>query len=476
MLNPAGRRMVQDARAAHARQFAWSRMPSERELRRRAEIPAGTKEPSALTAMLGTFAPDFWDEGGSQTVDIYMSAGPRGANYGDADFRTCGHLNIATCSLYRVRYNLLTRTVVEWEVVSPAASGGFSCMENGVPGYYGTSEPAVSPEGRLVATRRCHRADASAISASIQVWDNDGTPGPAVFHGRGTEVPQYGNWLSEDWVIFNKSSGDEKSVWLVGPWPDFDHGPAAELGPDAGVEVSYQDPNVSHNAADAASREARIVTFGGAGGELIPRVVGMFGERERAFDLPQTIDGADFTQCHHPAWRPDGQQILCTRIQSAEVTDDGYKMSRLFGFTYDGASLWTDPTALVEFLSPEDFNSMFPAPAAAPNGLFPPKNEGAPAGTCAGYVWKYAEWCGSERFLIATVFCTDAAGPDVPDFQAIASRVVLIDLYADTATTAAYTDLTGIIEALEGLEADVEPGSFDGVFATCGAVPAIEEV
>lgn len=457
--------MIESSRAQHARQFAWGRMPSEGELRRRAEIPAGTKEPLALTAMLGSSAPDIWDDGASTGVDIYMSAGPRGTNYGAADFRTCGHLNTATCSLHRIRMNLLTGRVVEWTLVSPAVGGGFSCVDegNGLPGYYGTTEPALSPEGRLVATRRCHRADASAISASIQVWDNDGTAGPSVYWGGGTQTPQYGNWLTDDVVLYNRHGSSGSSVWAVGSWPDFIDPLGPMLGPAASDSDSFQDPNVSHNAVDAVGTEPRIVTFGGVGGELIPRVVGMLGEREHAFDLPQHLGGADFTQCHHPAWRPDGEQILCTRIQEAEVID-GYDVSRLYGFTYDGASLWNDPSALVEFLSPEDFNSMFPWPTAAPKGLFPPRDDSALAGTCAGYVWKYAEWCGSERFLIATVFCTDADPFGLP-FQALASRVVLIDLHADTATTAAYTDLTAIIERLE----HAEPGSYDGAFATCGA-------
>lgn len=184
----------------------------------------------------------------------------------------------------------------------------------------------------------------------------------------------------------------------------------------------------------------------------------------------------------HPAWSPSGEKILCTRYQDAEevianhlvvppIGTVTYGLRRLFVFEWDGSG-WVPSGAdaegvagaLVEVLVDAAFDRISVDSSGVALGLFPPRADDDPSGAgCATYVWKFAEWCASERFVVSTVYCTDnAQAGDV----ALHSRVVLIDTLTSGAADG-YTDLISVIEDATG----VSRGTYSGAFAACATVP-----
>ena len=191
-------------------------------------------------------------------------------------------------------------------------------------------------------------------------------------------------------------------------------------------------------------------------------------------------------ECHHPAWSPDGTRILCTRYQAAEhIIGDtqtvgvtvNYDVRRLYQFEWDGTRwvryrgttfLAPAPGAMVEALTGSEFNLITRDTGGTTLGLFPPRtDDGKLAEGCGAYVWKFAEWCASSRYLVATVYCTDNSSSEegIP----LNSRVVLIDT-ENTGSHLGYTDLVTIIEYWLDAGGTTYLGTYSGVFSTCTPV------
>lgn len=427
-------------------------------------------------------------------VDIYLSAGPHD-NYGfpmPVNYRSCNQDDTANCTLYRVRWDHQTNTGVV-TVVERATSVSIGAATLDV-GYV---QPAVSPDGRwllyiAVATLQ-DGSGRHAISSSIVLNRPKGGAHATLYtRAAGANQPQYPAWLG-DYVpdptsIWDTSSG-VPYLWnsatgagafdTATVWKHFDMGflnlDLPVLGPGglstATQQTSFEDGNVHQNVADRGG--PGLVTFGGAISpptptEHIPQVSDLDGGNLVQVDIASSTPA--LTECHHPAFNKSGDAILCTGQEPAEdfgILDSGslQHRRRLHSFSWNGAA-WADGAPLVGALSAADFESI--ATDKAGNvlpGVFPEQALPGSLDKCRNYVWKFAEYCGSDRYVVATVYCTDSS--DSPQYRQIRnSRVVLIDLDADddiVGTPAAYHDLTGWIEDFESAQA----GTFNAVFSTC---------
>lgn len=417
-----------------------------------------------------------------EEVDIFLSAGPREGEPGDAAYRSCNNSNIQTCSMWWIRWSFLRREAL---YVQRVATAGTS---DACPGGYNFFEPALSPDGtKLAMASRCFDSSNAVWAGGLVAVDGVTGDKALVLSPTVTSLlPAYPTWIDESTVWHSSSraskgcAADMSTGWSTTLWAG-SPAPAAQIGLDAGVhtDVSYADAEYTDNARGAGLE--RIVSFGGACDERVPRVTDVAGDNEEPFDLSQT--DVDFTECHHPSWSTDGESVVCTRIQAQEDHPDGFprKVSRLFRFKSgwrilgsDGSvsptRVWkTDVAEADEFLpilSGAEFGKIPENGAGTPSPeIFPEFESGSP--TCQNYVWKCAEWCGRPDFLIATVYCSDASDKATPQ-RALRSRVVLIDISSPPTAATAYTDLTSLVE--DSADAGATRGAYDGVFATCGAV------
>lgn len=470
---------------------------------------------SATVAARGLGARAWSKQQGGQDVApdevyIYLSVGPRDDNTGIS----CTHGDTRTCSLWRIHSSFSQMKALAVLRVRAALPPGVGACA----GWLGHADPAATTRGRVAYVERCHDINGGARWASIiaedvggkrvKAFDGTGAPGAA-----DDVSAAYPAWLGES-IVFNVSEQWTSTLWLTGVWPTFT-GVGQYLGPTGMVaqDMSFSDPNVIE---DGESGGARIVTFGGAceskgsvdgvcdandatdtngdgifdaidarnhGWERIPRTFPLFYESYAQAALPQDsgLDNAGaairFSECHHPAWRPDGQAFRCTRYQSPEVMslhETGCEVRRLYTFSY--ADSYATATALIEVPSREEIRRIpktIDGDVIADLGvgaadLFMPRTaEEFPNEGCGAYIWKFAEWCGSSDWAVATLFCTENSSLDPNVVRR--SRVVLIDLRAWSETTGAdrYVDLTSWVEDSLG----VDPGSADGAFSSCSAVP-----
>lgn len=436
-------------------------------------------------------------------VDIYLSAGPAERDAAGHIIRSCTRDSVVNCSLWRIRWDFAARWFTEIELVRAAQEKVSDTWCTGGVGYF---MPAVSPSGRGVAyVAACYENQAGLdyhARSVIEVQDHDpwtfvrGVAGGSDSYTR----PTYPNWYDDTTLLFERT-GDGSSnkdwrhtLWQASSWPDFTS-LTATAGPGSGNqdEESYADPNTTADSIDRPGMGQRVVTFGGAqttlphGGfytQRVPRTSTRYGGDVEEAVLPADwATPAQSAECHHPAWNVSGDEILCTRYQSPEIItggDSDQDARRLWVLSWDGTS-WGNAQPLVGLLTRIGFNETSKDPfQLLVNNVFPPRT--GPIGSdavCADYVWKFGEWCGSNRYVVATLYCTnDAFPPPVGegddaqgvDVEVLSSRVMLIDLMNDDdagmGTPDAYVDLVSFLEYIEG----AVPGSWHGWFATCTPV------
>jgi hypothetical protein len=272
--------------------------------------------------------------------------------------------------------------------------------------------------------------------------------------GESTERPIWPAWASDEVLLFNlpsREGGDgnsESTVWASGDDGEF-RTPVAIAGPDADIvspdstDHSYQDVQVHPDPGYRADAGPRMASFGGEGSEFVPWVSSLIGLEMEAFDL----GSGGFTQCHHPAWNPDGTRILCTRHESVEnpwTTRSGARL--LYAFTFDGRE-WSNPELLFDPPSPSVLAGLL-------------GEDVAPATEDGVYTYKYAEWDPTGRFVLATLLIA-LEGEGEEDATMVASRVVLIRVEGEFAIW----DITAAIaEAVDGREKVAR--TWQGVYGT----------
>ena len=173
----------------------------------------------------------------------------------------------------------------------------------------------------------------------------------------------------------------------------------------------------------------------------------MDGSGVQEFELG---DAPDFSSCHHPAWNRWGDRIICTRHYKAETRlsgDTEYNLRMLYEFLPSTLGNWTSPSGhLFSPLSPNDLHERWP-------DIYPTSSKKLI------YTYKFAEWCGSDDFVVATLFVSRE------DQTILCSRVLLIRIAENGVTLddPEYHDLTSRVEDTLSLER----GVVQGVYSTC---------
>jgi hypothetical protein len=396
-------------------------------------------------------------------VEIYISAGPRSGS------KRCVNDDLSQCRLWKLTWDLTYGWSLGVEAV-PAGSTLGSCTDEAVV------QPAVSPDGTAVAVA-VHCLDASGVALGRDIRTVSSSVARVLRATPPGSYGQYPNWYDDDTVVFNTTTGATSADWQSTLWSvDADARrffPTERAGPAAAVHTDwgYEDPHSHATPIDRPGGGPRIATFGGFVGERIPQVSDTDGGDLERVDLPVVeSDVTTFRECHHASWNISGDRLLCTRYQDPEVIvdsgssstgNDVYPIRRLHESCYQGPSGWTTPSPMVEMLSRAKINQ---TSRATDNttvlGSFPDTDP--VVGGCRSYVWKFGEWCGSDRYVVAALLCVGDPTFGFPNGSILRSRIVLIDL--DATGPEAYTDLLSFVEHDHG----ADQGSWDGVFVTCG--------
>lgn len=391
----------------------------------------------ALSALaLGSLTLASTVEAAGRSVDIYLSAGKK---TGDV---SCDAQNDGTCEIWHLKMNL-----------GDAAAGTIeklvSRVERGDE-KFSIIESALSPNGtRLAWIERS--------SKSNQLWAMDlakkerklVADGGAKTGSNGAKVkPEWPEWLTDSVLLFSGKTGDKdgvamKTVYSVSVSDLANPGEAAPRLGAAGVD------GTKDGTQDPAVRKGKVVSFGpeNAGANYVPRVqeIGTDGTPKGSytdFTLGKTAGGAAIKECHHPAWNYAGTAIMCM-VQNPQETFDGTKARLLYTYS-DTGSGWANQGRTFE---PVEMTK---------STLDSAKLLTAAAG-CQTINYKYAQWCGSDDYVLATVYCSGAATGD-RGAPVTASRVMLIGT-----NPVQYVDLTSLIE--KNQKGDV--GTFSAFTGTC---------
>jgi hypothetical protein len=368
-------------------------------------------------------------------------------------YSSCNHDHVGSCNWYRIRWDLSAHKPVEvWRHWKAGSSHG------------GPVQSTISPDGRWGAiAEKCQDPGRSSVSEVSLRYGEFGTSGWA---NEGTHTAerlfrQFPNWYSDETLLFTTKDGEEGTLWGQ---VDSRTGPIVYslAGKDGtfNKDMSFKDPNT--DLADGT----RLVTWSGdgkVGKDKIggtPLVHNVIGYDRVEFDLGYRDSFGRLLDCEHPAFNPAGDRVLCTQMGGPEGEDPGWNL--LYQFAWDGASTWVqdgllfappDEADLVSWLGP-----VFPCFARDDDS------------TCQIYNYKLAEWCGSDDYLVATLFCTSEDYFSDEAFKVLMSRVVLIEVDRGTtpATVVGMWDLTAAVEDYEG----ETRGSYHGINSTCSAPAA----
>ena len=363
--------------------------------------------------------PDMMEDGWLK-VDIFVSAGESnstGTCYpgGDPD------LGDRNCSLYRIRMGLKYASVIEVEeVMSPIQDDS---------GQLGIVQAALSPDGDRLAFLAKNNQ-----KTRLEGFNLNSRCKTTLVEESDTKLrPQFPNWYSQGLLLYHAGEPQERTLYsmqITGD-PMVGTGPWGLLGP-AGLrddDWSFADVNTARDGS------GKVVTFGASKGgndPLKPMVYTVLGLNKEYFELGQKSDGnGSVNECHHPAWNPSGDTISCSEQESVEEIN-GIRYRFLYDYQFDGTN-WVQKGLSVD-VSNRPFTD---------------------AG-CTLYTYKYAEWCGSDNYMVATFYCENEQSKTT-----IRSRTYLI-----RRNPYRITDLTAIIEAYLGRTFN----SLDSMYTTCKIV------
>ena len=356
---------------------------------------------------------------------VYLSVGEH-----RREDETCDESNQGSCGLYELEVDLNpVRVVSVRPVVIPSA------------GCTGAIQPALSPSGMRVAyVEKVFDSSGEPVEATLRVIRRDGTRPVDIDAGSsGPDFPQFPNFYGRGDLLFHKSTKEiPGDLWrAVAPWPTTS--PAQQLG--RWTDFSWKDVN-AHPAPEygGAVQPAKIVTFGGEDGAQVPIVSTIYGGDVEEFVLGENASGRLIEECHHPAWNATGDRILCTAHApaSARSETDGTQAQGLYEYEH-AAGQWQRVGINPLFVPPGNTELAAALPAFA-------------SVDCHTLTYKFAEWCGGDRYVLFTLFCTTADG------VVTASRVVLGDSLTG--------DMYDLSEAVEN-SAFGTSGQARAVFGTC---------
>lgn len=425
----------------------------------RGHMESGGWQTDAQVPNTASFARDGASVGLSDAtwVDIYLSAGPaENLSSSTSDYRSCNYNDDSNCSLYRLRVNLATGTAREVERVAYSVSG------------FGVVQPALSPSGHRLAFiwRNSHGTLVSGLLARDLTTSRTSMVTWGDISGASNTRPQFPNWYDNDTLLFHSGKEGENTLYKASIsnelWLRFGD-PEALLGPasSSSTTTSFADANTRRN--DVAGRstkptQKKVATFGEStslGTNVVPRVHGIGPSPTGAADIPTqefslgaNMAGATINECHHPAWNFSGDRVLCTNQDPREhYPSAAASWSRLLYMYEQGGGTWGNASPAFVPLTPSQLAARF-------GSSYP--NTGTPQ--CRTYTYKYAEWCASDDYIVATLFCSD---DDYNSTNPIfSSRVILIRLYP-----LEYIDLTRIVERSLGLDR----GALHGIYSTCSS-------
>lgn len=375
--------------------------------------------------------------GSSNIIHIYLSAGEHRPDP-ETSYESCDSTHQGTCGLYRVRWNLRLGVSVSVTRLAEASGGR------------GWVQPAVSPGGRRLAYigRTFNPGDRDPTDGELFVGNPLRSTPVSVDSGTGSpDRPQFPNWYSSDDLLYHKTdSGVGSTLWLA----NLSSGSrTALLGPGGAYSTSgsYQDANTAPDGV-------RIATFGElSDGNARPQTNEYDGgDYQETPAFTAEYDGRRVSACHHPAWNKSGDRILCTNQSNFEELTDGSHQRLLYAYQWDGSAWLAD-------------GAVFEPPSEVELAEFLPK--GSDSRSFERYTYKYAEWCVSDDYLIATLFGDD--GGDSDEFSVVSSRVVLIKVGRSTRAVLGMWDITRAVEDAEGYS----EGELRSVFATCAGTRGV---
>lgn len=389
------------------------------------------------------------------TLTIWLSAGPEDGN------GSCDMDNNVNCRLYKVTWNLATRR------------GSASLLMDLTGLGFAVVQPAVDRSGRRLAAVLSYGWDEAGgwpVSTSLAAW----IPGASYLivdpQERGALRPEDPTWADSGALLWggNAQGNSEVGWWgnlheslmdanghkeyVIAGGPD---GSNAEDGNapcamhntwPSGDCVSWRDPDAYRDPPGLAPG-LWVTAFGKHGiaskQEDSKPIVASIGFPQQLLNvnLGRGRDDERIVSCHHPAWNVTGTEILCTRQFHPDKTSVlDLEVRALYGYRFNGTG-WASPREVVES---RDLRLRFPTQLKHVHD-----------GDLLTY--KYGHWCGSDRYVVATVFGQTKDGQPV-----ITSRVMLFDTGS---TPAGVWDLTDVVEDVEG----VSRGTWRAIFSTCAA-------
>ena len=425
-------------------------------------------------------------------VDIFLSVGKR-ENYGTttdpATYRGCHAGNYRNCSLYKVRWNLRGGVPTNIYRLRTADS---------TDSYI---QAALSPsEDQLAFVRQVgSSADASRKTSDhieVAATSPAGIGSPVTRHSTRRRsdpfFPGFPEFYDENVVLFHDEYNNSITSGEGTLYAEDGSGapPVPLLGPLSGTETNMQFQDAALRPSQFGEQSRALLSHGshdiatdsaltGAGWEpdgpyplmntLTPsNIAGTPGTRWEYFVPPLRQDATSvtdwITECHHPDWNPKGNRVSCIQHGNPEKIPYldppaglGHRALYVFERQGSGATAsWQSPGLLFKMPSESDLETELGA------DVLPKHARDNSTPTCEIYHHKYAQWCKSENYIVATLYCFDMDYNTSADYN-FTSRVVLIKIDQPEVE---YWDITRAIR--DRFFPGEDAINIEGIFPTCG--------
>ena len=424
-------------------------------------------------------------------LDIYVSVGFQGGLSSGA----CGSplidglSRVASCDMDANEGCAIVRLRLRW--LGPFGLVGLDVIQP-ADRYGGRVWPAISPDGTKLAYVRKGGSSSSRQDSRLYVRDLNTFDLVKLATGHDVAVanagrPLFPAWFGDNYVLWTASQNgshadpDESEWALFGAavWfsPIGASSKVALMGPDTsypyanGVSSDFSDPDVRRPGAVTLWDFAkdRVVTHGsdislepaqrrpkpqvgpaiatGTGGNVTTETFRLGDNAERTSSGWEMGAGDRIVECHHPAFNPSGDRVMC-HAHSKEVP---------FSDVVGG----TPPTAKLSYVYEEGSagdvwgNPVLPFDPGTPSRLEAALGAGMPASDCGHvYSFKQAQFCGSDDYVITTIFCRGTEDGPINHSRVVIARREPLKIW----------DVTALIEDLLG-EAQ---GTLAAQSGTCG--------